>query len=188
MTVCLCVCLEIILLCHNVFSSSTLHDIRVPVNIGQHKHTFTCTRMYTVSNILLHTCVWAHTYKRAHAHKHVQRERDARMEVGCISAYSNAWMYLCLQSWIHIYIWDKHMVVQCTDTHIERERRTHTYRIHSQSCVSFHVLGIVRHYACLSTKSHHSGFSPLKKRPELRFEILCALLYKAKTHTRTDVN
>ena len=39
--------------------------------------------------------------------------------------------------------------------------------------------GLVRHYTCLSKKSRHSGFSPLKKRPEFEFtdrDSLCLCL------------
>ena len=39
----------------------------------------------------------------------------------------------------------------------------------------------MRHYTCLSKKSRHSGFSPLKKRPEFEFTVrdsLCLCLVR----------
>ena len=41
---------------------------------------------------------------------------------------------------------------------------------------------LVRHYTCLSKKSRHSGFSPLKKRPEFEFTVrdslcLCLIIH-----------
>ena len=45
--------------------------------------------------------------------------------------------------------------------------------------------GLVRHCTCLSKKSRHSGFSPLKKRPELGTWQVYVLLFQGRTASNT---
>ena len=47
-------------------------------------------------------------------------------------------------------------------------------------CLS--TYGLVRHYTCLSVRSRHSGFIPLKNRPEFEFTVrdslcLCLIIH-----------
>ena len=53
---------------------------------------------------------------------------------------------------------------------------------HTHTRTYAHTYTLVRHYTCLSKKSRHSGFSPLKKRPEFEFTVrdylcLCLIIH-----------
>ena len=79
---------------------------------------------------------------------------------------------------INVYL-DFWMTVQ--NSFIQYGQNNHT-RTRTHKRTHTHAQGLVRHYTCLSKKSRHSGFSPLKKRPEFEFTVrdylcLCLIIH-----------
>ena len=100
-----------------------------------------------------------YNYILAHnTHARTQTDTHARTHT-IIQTYAHTHTHTHTHKHIHV-----HAYRQQTYIYTSTDRQIHT-QTHTPRYTHKHKQGLVRHYTCLSKKSRHSGFSPLKKRP-----------------------